>query len=82
MLSKNDNNKKSAPKFIFFNKKNQKDLDDFLPTQKIDFDNQILALFEVYFWPFNKSHEKINTFFFDQCNHSFNLKCFYQIPLT
>ena len=49
---------------------------------KIDFENQILALFDIYFWPFNKSHEKINTFFFDQCNHSFNLKCFFQIPLT
>ena len=30
---------------------------------KIDFDNQILALFDVYFWPFNKSHEKINIIF-------------------
>ena len=30
---------------------------------KIDFENQILALFDVYFWPFNKSHEKINTIF-------------------
>ena len=28
---------------------------------KIDFENQILALFDVYFWPFNKSNEKINT---------------------
>jgi hypothetical protein len=28
---------------------------------KIDFENQILALFDVFFWPFNKSHEKINT---------------------
>ena len=27
---------------------------------KVDFENQILALFDVYFWPFNKSHEKIN----------------------
>ena len=25
--------------------------------------NQILALFDVYFWPFNKSHEKINIIF-------------------
>ena len=32
-------------------------------TLKIDFENQILALFDVYFWPFNKSHEKINTIF-------------------
>ena len=30
---------------------------------KIDFENQILALFDVYFWPFNMSHEKINTIF-------------------
>ena len=30
---------------------------------KIDFENQILALFDVYFWPFNKSHEKINIIF-------------------
>ena len=29
----------------------------------MDFENQILALFDVYFWPFNKSHEKINTIF-------------------
>ena len=35
---------------------------------KIDFENQILALFVVYFWPFNKPY------YF--CNHSFNLKCF------
>ena len=49
---------------------------------KIDFENQILALFDVYFWPFNKSHEKNQYHFCDQCNHSFNLKCFYQIPLT
>ena len=32
-------------------------------TLKIDIENQILALFDVYFWPFNKSLEKINTFF-------------------
>ena len=30
---------------------------------KIDFENQILALFYVYFWPFDKSHEKINDIF-------------------
>ena len=46
-----------------------------------DVENQILALFDVYFWPFNKSREKTIPFF-DQYNHSFNLKCFYQIPLT
>ena len=49
---------------------------------KIDFENQILALFDVYFWPFNKSHEKNQYHFCDQRNHSFNLKCFYQILLT
>ena len=29
MLSENANNKKSTPKLIFFDKKNEKDLDDF-----------------------------------------------------
>ena len=29
----------------------------------IDFENQILALFDGYFWPFNKSHEKIKSIF-------------------
>ena len=42
---------------------------------KIDFENQILALFDGYFWPFNKSHEK-NQIHFCQCNHIFSLKCF------
>ena len=32
-------------------------------TLKIDFENQILALFDGYFWPFNKSHEKIKSIF-------------------
>ena len=32
-------------------------------TLKIDFGNQILALFDSYFWPFNKSHEKIKSIF-------------------
>ena len=30
---------------------------------KIDFENKILALFDVYFWPFNKTHEKIIAIF-------------------
>ena len=30
---------------------------------KIDFENQILALFDDYFWPFNKSHKKIKSIF-------------------
>jgi hypothetical protein len=29
---------------------------------KTDFENQILELFDGYFWPFNKSHEKTNAF--------------------
>ena len=29
MLSKHNNNKKYAPKLIFFNEKNEKDFDDF-----------------------------------------------------
>ena len=30
---------------------------------KIDFENQILAFFDGYFWPFNNSHEKIKSIF-------------------
>ena len=30
---------------------------------KIHIENQTLALFDVYFWPFNKSQEKFNTIF-------------------
>ena len=30
---------------------------------KIDCENQILALFDGYFWPFNNSHEKIESIF-------------------
>ena len=44
MLSKNVNNKKCALKFVFFNeKKNQKDLDDFLCRK---------LTFKVRFWLF------------------------------
>ena len=32
-------------------------------TLKIDLENQILALFGGYFWPFNKSHEKTRFIF-------------------
>ena len=63
MLHKIDKDKKVAPKLIFFN-------DFFFLEQykgflrlKIDFENQILALFDVYFWPPNKSHEGNNTNF-------------------
>ena len=50
----------NAPKFMFFKEM------FFRKIQRIfydDFENQILALFDVYFWPFNKLHEKINTIF-------------------
>ena len=62
MLHKIDKNKKVAPKLMFFNKIFLERSEGFLMV-KIDFENQILALFDVYFWPFNKSHEKINTIF-------------------
>ena len=32
-------------------------------TLKINFENQIFAFFDVYYWPFDKSHEKSNTIF-------------------
>jgi hypothetical protein len=35
---------------------------------KIDFENQILVIFDGYFWPFNKSHEKINAIFVISAN--------------
>ena len=62
MLHKIDKNKQLAPKLIFFKDFFSEIFEGFL-TLKIDFENQILALFDVYFWPFNKSREKINTFF-------------------
>ena len=58
MLHKINKNKKCAPKLIFFNDFFLERFGYFL-TLKIDFENQILALFDSYFWPFNKSHEKI-----------------------
>ena len=54
--------KKCAPKLIFSNNIFFKRFRWFL-TLKIDFENQILSFFDVYFWPFNKYHEKINTVF-------------------
>ena len=45
MLSKNVNNKKCAPKFVFSNEKNPEIFGWFL-TYKIDFECQILALFD------------------------------------
>ena len=62
MLHKIDKNKKVAPKLIFFNEFFLERFEGFL-TLKIDFENQILAFFDVYFWPFNKSHKKINAIF-------------------
>ena len=48
MLSKNVNNKKYAPKLVFFNeKKIEKDSYDFW-HRKIDFASQILALFDTF----------------------------------
>ena len=58
MLHKIDKNKKVAPKLIFFNEI------FFRKIQMIfDTENQMFAFFDVDFWPFNKSHEKINTIF-------------------
>ena len=62
MLQKIGKNRKFAPKLIFFNKIYFRKFKWFL-TLKIDFENQILALFDGYFWPFNKSHEKSNAIF-------------------
>ena len=62
MLHKIDENKKVAPKLIFLNNFFLERFEGYL-TLKIDNENQILALFDVYFWPFSKSHEKINTIF-------------------
>ena len=55
-------NKKVAPKLIFFNEIFFRKIWRIFDIE-IDFENQILALFDVYFWPFNKSHEKINIIF-------------------
>ena len=65
MLHKIDKNKKVAPKLIFFNEITKFFLERFegYLMLKIDFDNQILALFDLYFWPFNKPHENSNTIF-------------------
>ena len=62
MLHKIGKNKKCAPKLILFKDFFLERFEGFLML-KIDFENQILALFDVYFWPFNKSHEKINIIF-------------------
>ena len=63
MLHKITNNKKCAPKLIFFNEFFFLERFRYFLTLKIDFENQILALFDSYFWPFNKSHEKIKFIF-------------------
>ena len=60
MPHKIDRNNKCAPKLIFSNNFFL-EIFRWFYTLKIDFENQILALFDVYFWPFNKSQEKINT---------------------
>ena len=59
MLHKINKNKKCAPKLIFFNENFfLKHFDDFWCGKL-----KILALFDSYFWPFNKSHEKIIAIF-------------------
>ena len=63
MLHKITKNKKCAPKLIFFNKKIFFERFGCFLKLKIDFENQILALFDSYFWPYNKSHEKIQSIF-------------------
>ena len=60
-LQKNGKNKNWAPKLIFLNK--EKEIFIWFLTLNIDFENQILAHFDCYFWPFIKSHAKINTVF-------------------
>ena len=60
MLHKIDKNKICAPKLIFLDKKIFLERFKGFLILKINFENQILALFDLYFWPFNKSHEKIN----------------------
>ena len=62
MLHEIDKNKTIAPKLIVFNNFFLERFEAFLML-KIDFENQILSFFDVYFWPFNKSREKINTLF-------------------
>ena len=59
-FSRNVNNKKCAPKITknFFLERF-----GYFLTLKIDFKNQILALFDSYFWLFNKSDEKIKFIF-------------------
>ena len=60
MQHKIDKNKKGAPELIFFNEIFFLERFEEFLTLKIDFENQILALFEVYFWP---CHKKINIIF-------------------
>ena len=45
-FSKNDNNKKPSSKLIFFNEKKNSERFRWFLTQKIDFESQILVLFD------------------------------------
>ena len=54
---------KNVPLNWYFLTKNFLERLGWFLTLKIDFENQILALFDGYFWPFNKSHEKSNAIF-------------------
>ena len=49
---------------------------------KIDFENLILALFDSSFWPFNKSHEKINAIYVISAIMASIWNVVYQILLT
>ena len=46
MLSNNVNNKKCAPKLVFFNENKIEKYSDGFWNRKIDFESQILALFD------------------------------------
>ena len=58
MVSKNINNKQCAPKLIFFKDFFFLERFERFLMLKIDFENQILALFDLYFWSLNKSQKK------------------------
>ena len=62
MLHKIDKNKKCASKLIFSNEIFFRKILMIFDVE-IYFEDQILALFDSYFWPFNKSHEKIKAIF-------------------
>ena len=54
---------KTVPLNWYFSKKFFLERLRWFLTLKIDVEKQILALFDSYFWPINKSHEKIKSIF-------------------